>query len=94
MRVWKRVSVLLMSAQAIAQALGVSLDTISHIRRRWLQAGVAGLVDQPRPGRPPQANARYLRLLQQTVQTNPRRPRLLELVGLAAYMKKRTGIGL
>jgi transposase len=37
---------------SIAQALGVSVQTVSHWRTRLVQHGVQGLEEAPRPGRP------------------------------------------
>jgi transposase len=40
------------STSAIAQALGVSVQTVSHWRTRLVRQGVEGLQEIPRPGRP------------------------------------------
>lgn len=37
----------------IARELGCSKDTVGLWRRRFAEAGLAGLQDAPRPGRPP-----------------------------------------
>jgi transposase len=37
----------------IARELGCSKDTVGLWRRRFAEAGLAGLHDAPRPGRPP-----------------------------------------
>ncbi|WP_144022126.1 helix-turn-helix domain-containing protein, partial [Caballeronia sordidicola] len=37
---------------SIAQALGVSVQTVSHWRTRLVRYGVKGLQETPRPGRP------------------------------------------
>jgi transposase len=39
--------------QRIAAELGVALMTVKMWRRRYAEAGLAGLVDAPRPGHPP-----------------------------------------
>jgi transposase len=41
------------SAEAVARQLGVSPRTVRKWRRRYVQAGVAGLRDRRRSGRPP-----------------------------------------
>jgi transposase len=43
-----------LSNAAIAVRLGVCADTVRKWRRRFCSQGMAGLVDQPRSGRPPQ----------------------------------------
>lgn len=52
----RRVQVILLSAEGrsgvdIANAVGLSKFQVSRIRRRFDEGGVAGLADQPRPGR-------------------------------------------
>jgi transposase len=42
---------------AIADELGVHVDTVRKWRRRFCQHGVKGLTDRPRPGRPRQYDA-------------------------------------
>jgi len=39
--------------QHIARELGVALMTVKLWRRRYAEAGIAGLADRPRPGHPP-----------------------------------------
>jgi transposase len=41
-----------LSSQQIATELGISPQTVRKWRKRYLQAGIAGLGDRPRPGRP------------------------------------------
>lgn len=84
------------SAAHIARALGVSPRMVRDCRRRWRLGGLAGLKDARRPGRPSRADAGYVRLLVQMVQTDPRQvgyafsrwtaPRLSE------YLRHETGI--
>lgn len=86
------------SGEEIAALLGITRRTVTNTRGRWRKRGVEGLADAPRPGRPPLADAAYLRLLLRTVERDPRQlgyafarwtaPRL------AAYMAEATGIGL
>lgn len=40
------------SNRAVAQRCGVSAPAVSHWRRRYQERGLAGLHDEPRPGRP------------------------------------------
>ena len=98
-----RSTVILMSAEgtgakAIARTLGIGLRTVRLTRQRWRRDGHEGLFDKPRSGRPPRADARYLRLMRKVVCTDPRRlgycfahwtaPRL------AAYLQEQTGVQL
>jgi len=41
-----------LSNQAIAERLGVSRQSVSIWRKRFFEDGLAGLEEQPRPGRP------------------------------------------
>ncbi|WP_420718330.1 helix-turn-helix domain-containing protein [Pyxidicoccus sp. MSG2] len=98
-----RATILLWSAQgqsasAIARTLGVTPRTVYRCRLPWRQQGWQGLADEPRPGRPPRVTATYLRVLMQTVQTDPRQ--LDFFFGrwtcgrLASYLKQRTQVAL
>ena len=49
------------SPRTIAAEFGVSPQTVRKWRRRYLAAGVAGLCDRPRPGRPPRLSPDLLR---------------------------------
>jgi len=58
-RLWQRAQVVLRSAagegvSAIGTATGLSPQAVSRWRRRYLEAGLPGLLDEPRAGRPPQ----------------------------------------
>jgi len=77
-RVWTRATIVLMSARqmlatAIAKALGISLNTVTNCRKRWRRRGLAGLADRPHPGRPPEADTHYIRLLLKTVRQSPQK---------------------
>jgi transposase len=61
------------SAPHIGGTLGLSERTVHQCRRRWRQRGLASLKDAPRSGRPAQVDAAYARLLEKTVQVDPRR---------------------
>lgn len=56
--------------QQVARETGASIPTVSKWRKRFAQAGLAGLRDQPRSGKPPTYDAgfrdRVLALLEQT----------------------------
>lgn len=75
-RVGKRAVCLLLSAEGaaselIAQVTGLSKDTITDIRRRWSERGMASLRDAPRPGRPPKVGPAYRQALRQAVHRGP-----------------------
>jgi transposase len=84
------------SSQHIAAALGLSERTVRDCRRRWRVQGLSGLEDAPRPGRPKQVDAAFVRLLVRTVEKDPHElgyafarwtnPRL------AAYLAQQTGV--
>ena len=84
------------SGQAIADLLGITRRTVTNTRGRWREQRLDGLYDAPRSGRPPLADAAYVRRLVRSVERNPRdlgyafarwtAPRL------AAYMAEETGI--
>lgn len=99
----QRAAIILMSAEgfgakAIGNALGVGKRTVRRTRRRWRREAFDGLYDAARPGRPRQATAKSLRLLDRIVRTDPRNlgfafchwtaPRLAE------YLSLRTEVGL
>ena len=56
--------------QQVAQDTGASVPTVSKWRKRFAQAGIAGLQDRPRSGKPPLYDAgfrgRVLALLERT----------------------------
>jgi transposase len=60
-----------MRAVGIAARLGVSLNTVTNCRKRWLEDGIDGVRDKDRTGRPPKATAMYRRLLVATALTKP-----------------------
>lgn len=81
---------------AIAAWSGRSVATVRHWLGRFAAAGMAGLADAPRSGRPRQADAAYLARLEQTIDT---RPRELDLpfdvwtsARLSAYLDEQTGV--
>ena len=57
----------------IAAELGWSLPSVGHWRRRYLEQGIAGLYDEPRPGGPRSVeDERVAVLLRKTLRTKPR----------------------
>lgn len=84
------------SAQRIAGITGLCLRAVRGTRSRWRKHGITGLGDRPRSGRPPRADASYVRELMSAVAKDPRTlgyafgrwtaPRLVE------YMREQTGV--
>lgn len=76
-RVLRRAQMVRLSSQGfkcaqIAEMLSVSGPTVAQAIHRFNAEGLDGLADRPRPGRPPQARDRYIRLLKEAVQSSPR----------------------
>lgn len=102
-RVWCRATGLLMlidgkRCQDVARSLGVSIDTVTDWKYRWIREGSASLKDKPRSGRPPRVTPKYLRLLEEAVERGPHAYNYLFSVWstgrLAAHLEKKTGIAL
>lgn len=73
---WARITTILMAsagvpATTIASFLSVCLNTIRNWKLRWLKGRHFQLDDARRSGRPPRANARYLKLLEEAVDRGP-----------------------
>lgn len=81
---------------AIAAWSGRSVATVRHWLGRFADAGLAGLADAPRSGRPCQADAAYLARLERSVDTAPRELDLPFDVWtsgrLSAYLDEQTGV--
>jgi transposase len=101
-RVGKRAVCLLLSAtgdsaQRIAQVTGLSLNTISGIRRRWRQRRLRSLPDRPHPGRPPRVTPEYRKELRRALRRTPLAYGYVHTVWsiarLATYLQRTTGIG-
>jgi transposase len=82
--------------RTICQWSGRSSRTVRYWLQRFQTAGVEGLTDQPRAGRPPRADAAYRQALADTVATYPPE---LELpfdvwtsARLSAYLAETTGV--
>jgi transposase len=74
--VGKRAVCLLLSAdgasnQLIAQATGLAANTLTRIRHRWNERGLASLKDAPRSGRPPKVNRAYRQELKDALHRGP-----------------------
>lgn len=86
------------SCRDVAQILGISDDTVTNWKRRWIRAGMSSLEDKPRSGRPPKVTPRYLRLMSQAVDRGPRTYGYLFSVWsaarLAAHLAVKTGISI
>src|SRR6187399_3306953 len=76
-RVVKRAACLLRSAAGdraadIARVVGLSVDAVTDVRRRWRRRGLGSVHDRPRSGRPPRATAGYRRELRRAMRRGPR----------------------
>ena len=84
------------SATQIVHVIGMPLRTVKASRRRWRQQAFEGLHDAPRAGRPPKADASYIRKMLAAVEKDPRSlgfafarwtaPRLV------TYLREQTGV--
>ena len=102
-RVVKRAACLLRSAAGeragdIARVLGLSVDAVTDIRRRWRRRRMHSVQDRPRSGRPPRAGAAYLRELRRAMRAGPLRCGYVftvwSVARLGAYLRRRTGVRL
>ncbi len=59
------------SSRLIAQATGLAPDTLTRIRRRWNERGMASVKDAPRPGRPPKVTPAYRQKLKDALRRGP-----------------------
>ena len=57
--------------QDVAERQGLTLQTVSATRRRWIEAGLAGLPDRARSGAPPKVSAADLERLTQWAREAP-----------------------
>jgi transposase len=83
---------------AIVTWSGRSEQTVRRWLKRFAEAGIAGLADAPRAGRPVRADALYLSALEQAVEQAPRSLGLPYDVWtssrLSAYLEERTGVAI
>jgi transposase len=81
---------------AIAAIVRVHPDTVRRTIRRYNTAGLAGLPDRARSGRPPTITSAWIRLLLKLVEQDPQRGGVHRTAwtapALAAYVGERTGI--
>jgi transposase len=75
-RLWARVTAILMSAEGtpatqIATVLGVTPQSISNWRNRWIDHGAFSLKDAPRSGAPKKVTPRYMRLMAEAIDRGP-----------------------
>jgi transposase len=75
-RLWARITTILMAsagvrATKISTFLSVCINTIRNWKLRWLKGRHFRLDDAPRSGRPREAKARYLKLLEEAVERGP-----------------------
>jgi transposase len=99
-RVVKRALCLLQSAlgepaRRIGAILGLSVDAVSDIRRRWRHGRLRSLSDRPRCGRPGAISPAYRRQLRRALRHGPRFYGYVFTVWsaarLAAHLRQRTG---
>jgi transposase len=102
-RIVKRAICLLLSAagesaRRIAQVTGLSLNTISDIRRRWRQRRLRSLLDRSHTGRPPQVTPEYRKQLRRALRRSPLAYGYVHTVWsiarLATYLQQTTGIAI
>jgi|SRR5882757_6581474 len=102
-RVLKRAMCLLLSATgeratAIAAITGLSLGSISNIRRRWQRHRLRCVTDKPRSGRPSLITAKYRRELRGALLKGPLALGYVftvwSIARLGTYLQQRTGIAL
>jgi transposase len=98
--VFRNATILLMtdvgrSKFSIAEDLGCSPATVDNARRRYREAGLAGLAPRKSPGRPSQATPEYRTALRAAVQTPPQSLgygfSVWSAGRLNAHLKKTTG---
>ena len=60
------------NSKQVAGMLAVSMGSIYGWHRRWREAGLAGLANRPKSGRPPKADEHYCQLLEALLDGEPR----------------------
>jgi putative transposase len=82
--------------EQVAEVMMVTSATVYAWHKRWREAGLSGLQDQPRSGRPAKADADYLEKLDQALEADPRQlglPFTIWTINrLRLYLSEQTGI--
>lgn len=82
----------------VAKLHDVSETTVYNWFNRYQTEGLAGLVNKPKSGRPPKADARYRQRLIEVIETHPEEFDLgfsvWTLPSLQAFMERETGVSL
>jgi transposase len=82
--------------QAVAELLSIQPSKVYYWHKRWREAGVEGLGDRPRSGRPQAADERYRQILAQTIEQDPQELGYAFTVWdsqlLIAHLEKETGV--
>jgi len=84
--------------EEIAEMQDLSLATVYNHFNRFKAAGIEGLPDKPKVGRPPKADEAYRAKLEQTLESNPKDLGfafgIWTLPRLALYLEQATGVKL
>lgn len=85
-------------AKEIAELLSISTGPVYYWYKRWQQAGLDGLRDKPRAGRPRVSDEAYRQKLAQTLETDPQELGFAFTVWtprrLVTYMTQETGVAI
>ncbi len=102
-RVVKRAMCLLLSAAGeaagdIARLVGLSVNAVTGIRKRWRRRRLRSVTDRPRRGRPPLVTGGYRRELRRALRRGPRACGFVftvwSVARLGTYLGRRTGIAI
>lgn len=82
--------------EAVAEMLAVAPSSVWNWHRRWRRAGIEGLANAAKSGRPAKADAHYLALLEQTLDSEPSELgfgfALWTINRLRRYLAEQTGV--
>lgn len=82
--------------QAVGDLLSVTGALVYFWHARWREAGLDGLVDKPRPGRPKAGGDEYRQKLEETIETDPHKLgygfNVWTVKRLLAHMEQGTGV--